>query len=257
MSHATQMEFVELLAGINGDLLPSADVLEVGAYDVNGSIRSLFATASSYLGVDLVEGPGVDLVSYGHELQMPEGTFDIAISCECFEHDVHWVDTFVRMAHLTRSGGLVAFTCASRARPEHGTRRTSPNYSPGTQDHGSDYYRNLTRADVEAAVDLAALFDTWFFAYQKDTFDLYFAGVRKGEAPHGAPSAVLPGAAEMLAVSALVPWPTKVKGSLLRTLRSTSSEQSYQARLIGLRQVRTAALDFVGRGQSGVHDRHG
>jgi hypothetical protein len=37
-------------------------VIEFGSRDVNGSIRDHFKTAGSYLGVDILPGPGVNLI---------------------------------------------------------------------------------------------------------------------------------------------------------------------------------------------------
>ena len=61
-------------------------VLEIGSADINGSIRSFFP-GSDYTGVDLSAGPGVDVVASGHELALPDRDVDLAISCECFEHN--------------------------------------------------------------------------------------------------------------------------------------------------------------------------
>ena len=41
-------------------------VLEIGSYDVNGSVRSNFKHVQEYVGVDLIPGPSVDVVSKGH-----------------------------------------------------------------------------------------------------------------------------------------------------------------------------------------------
>ena len=38
-------------------------VLEIGSLDINGSVRPLFEDAEYYLGIDMQEGPGVDLVA--------------------------------------------------------------------------------------------------------------------------------------------------------------------------------------------------
>jgi len=66
--------------------------LEVGSLDINGSVRIVFERCD-YLGVDLGEGKGVDLVCPGHLLEFPASSFDTVISCQCFEHDVHWQET--------------------------------------------------------------------------------------------------------------------------------------------------------------------
>jgi len=46
-------------------------VLEVGSYDVNGSVRPLFKNRQrfpSYTGIDMREGPGVDMVGVASDL---------------------------------------------------------------------------------------------------------------------------------------------------------------------------------------------
>jgi hypothetical protein len=93
MSHSEQRGFFCAVVDANKSLVVGAKVLEIGAYDVNGSVRDLFRSASSYVGVDLQEGPGVDLVGFGHEIDHPDGWYDITISSESFEHDPHWRQT--------------------------------------------------------------------------------------------------------------------------------------------------------------------
>ncbi len=68
-------------------------VLEVGSLDINGSIRQFFV-GCDYVGVDLGEGRGVDVVARGEELDYPDDSFDVVASCECFEHNPEWVKTF-------------------------------------------------------------------------------------------------------------------------------------------------------------------
>ena len=177
MSHPEQLAFFEAAAKRCGIDVSRARVLEVGSYDVNGSMRKVFEGASEYVGVDLVEGPGVDVVGFGHELDHPDASYDVVVSGECFEHDPHWQQTFANMVRLVRPAGLVAFTCASHGRPEHGTRRSDVSDSPGTQAVGSDYYRNLVAEDFHG-LPLAEWFHSWRFWTMPTTFDLYFAGVR-------------------------------------------------------------------------------
>jgi SAM-dependent methyltransferase len=180
MGHPEQWEFFAVVAKANSPLLERGDirVLEVGSYSVNGSIRDLYP-AAEYTGVDLVNGPCVDVVGYGHEVSFPDGYFDVTLSGECFEHDPHWRATFENMVRMTRPGGLVAFTCASRGRPEHGTIRTGAHASPGTQAVGLNHYRNLDAPDF-SELPLGEMFSTYRFWYLATHFDLFFAGVRAG-----------------------------------------------------------------------------
>ena len=71
-------------------------------------------------------------------------------------------------------------TCVSRGRREHGTTRTSPENSPGTQSLDWDYYRNLTAADFDC-FDVDAMFSSHRFDYNKFSRDLYFLGVKAAQ----------------------------------------------------------------------------
>lgn len=217
MSHPEQLGFFSAVARANQDVIAGSRLIEIGAYAVNGTMRSYFAATADYVGVDLVEGPGVDLVTFGHEIDHPDGSYDVATSGECFEHDPHWRETFANMVRLTRPGGLVAFTCASRGRPEHGTRRTLVDDSPGTQFEGLDYYRNLTESDF-ADVDLGRSFSTYRFWNNPTSFDLYFAGVRAGETA-GKPTARLPEEADVSRLTGLMPLPHRLLRVPLRAVR--------------------------------------
>jgi SAM-dependent methyltransferase len=198
MSHPEHLGFFAAVAEANRGLFEHGRVLDVGSYDVNGTVRDLFP-AVEYVGVDLVDGPGVDVVGYGHELSFPDGHFDVTLSGECFEHDPHWRATFENMVRMTRPGGLVAFTCASRGRPEHGTTRTNTAESPGTQAAGLDYYRNLTAADF-SGLPLNEMFSAHQLWYLRTHFDLCFAGIRAGGT-----GASLPESAAVESLQALMP----------------------------------------------------
>ena len=175
--HWQQMQFLYAARDIFSQFFTGGDVLEIGSFDVNGSVRMLFA-ADRYVGVDLMPGPGVDWVGSGHEYRSST-CFDTVVSCECLEHNPHYAATFENMMALAKPGGLVVFTCASKGRPEHGTSRTTPRESPGTQMAGWDYYCNLGAADFPAE-QLDRRFAHWFIHDNRTDFDLYFMGVTKG-----------------------------------------------------------------------------
>jgi SAM-dependent methyltransferase len=180
MAHMEQMTFISVVADFFALKEPDRRILEIGSYDLNGSVRKFFPAdqAGNYVGVDLCEGPGVDVVGFGHELSFPEESFDVTLSCECFEHDPHWARTFANMNRMTKADGVVAFTCASLGRLEHGTSRTEVS-SPGTQSIGIDYYRNLSQADFENRLPLKDMFAFHYFYYNRPSQDLYFVGLKK------------------------------------------------------------------------------
>lgn len=148
-------------------------VLEVGSYDINGSVRPIFA-CKNYIGVDLLWGPGVDFRGYVH-LWPHQHVFDTVISTETLEHDRYWPDTLMAMFRLTKPGGLIVVTCATDPRPEHGTTLHKPQDSPAT----NDYYRNISRAEFASLYHLP-LFSTYTLKVDATAGDLYFYGtVRK------------------------------------------------------------------------------
>ena len=81
------------------------------------------------------------------------------------------------MIRLCKPGGLVVMTCATTGRPEHGTRRTSPNDSPLTLDW--DYYKNLTEKDFTSNFPIKTLFSEHQFSVHEGHKDLFFWGVIK------------------------------------------------------------------------------
>ena len=146
MSHIQQIDAAKLMANVFS-FSPNHSVLEIGSYDVNGTVRSIF-NSPDYIGVDLTSGPTVDLVLSGHEIDFSR-KFDFVLSFECFEHNPYWEATLEKMIDHVEGNGYLFLTCASLGRIEHGTARTNPDHSPGTSSIGWDYYQNLSKNDVE------------------------------------------------------------------------------------------------------------
>jgi len=105
------------------DVVAARDVVEVGAYDVNGSMRPHVEALGprSYLGVDIVEGPGVDRVLDACDLvrTLGPGTADIVISTEMIEHVLDWHAVIQNLKGLVRPGGLLLLTTRSNGFPYH------------------------------------------------------------------------------------------------------------------------------------------
>lgn len=176
MAHREQSRYIASVEEDWPKFFKGGRVLEIGSLNINGTVRDFF-NADEYVGVDVGEGPGVDIVMSGHEYDS-EKLFDCTISCECFEHNPFWKETFLNMVRLCRRGGLVVFTCATTGRPEHGTERTTPHDSPLTVAKGWSYYCNLTKEDFTSSIDFEELFLEHEFCVNERSCDLYFSGIK-------------------------------------------------------------------------------
>ncbi len=179
MAHPEQADFFSGVRRRYPAAFANCRVLEVGSLDINGSVRELFA-GCDYTGVDLQLGAGVDLAVQGQLVDFPTSHFDTTISAECLEHNPYWRETVANMLRMTRPGGLVLVSCATTGRLEHGTSRTNPDASPFTTAERWDYYRNLTAADLDAALHLEGWLADRASWVNYLTRDLYFIGLRRG-----------------------------------------------------------------------------
>jgi len=177
MAHYQQLKFVEICKSVFPNNFSNANVIEIGSWNLNGGIRGNF-NSCNYVGVDVASGPGVDLVCFGQDIGLESNSFDTAISCECFEHNEHWVETFCNMIRLLKPGGICIITCASVGRGEHGTSRCAANFSLTSKDLGIDYYRNLDGSDFTKSM-LLHNFQTYSLSVNIFSKDLYFIGVKK------------------------------------------------------------------------------
>lgn len=178
MSHPQQHEYVGSIQKLFPNHFHKKSVLEVGSLNINGTVKDFF-TDCFYIGIDIGPGPGVDIVANGKDWNAPEATFDTVISCECFEHNPYWVETFTNMHRMCKPMGLIVVTCATEGRKEHGTRRSDYGSSPLTIDLGWDYYKNLTAQDFEDNFKMQDLFSEYKFSTNDVSHDLYFWGKKR------------------------------------------------------------------------------
>lgn len=93
-------------------------VLEVGSSDVNGTIRPHFK-AERYIGVDVVEGRGVDLVVALAVFPFATDTFAVVVSTEMLEHTEFPAIVLLEMKRVLRPGGVMLLTTRSEGFPPH------------------------------------------------------------------------------------------------------------------------------------------
>lgn len=94
-------------------------VVELGSLDVNGGVRQFFDQADSYVGIDLVDGPGVDQVGDAHATGLKARSVDTVVCCEMLEHDEDPVATVKEAARLLKPGGHLILTARSEGFPRH------------------------------------------------------------------------------------------------------------------------------------------
>lgn len=108
---------------------PFEKVLDVGSYDVNGSVRKVISGYKEFVGIDMREGPGVDLVLNGHDISRAwdKPYFDFVTCCETLEHDVNFWETVRNIRDMLKPGGWLLVT--------------TPSINFFRHDFPSDYYR--------------------------------------------------------------------------------------------------------------------
>lgn len=179
MAHPIQVIYCLSVKAGYPEFFKNKKVVDFGSLDINGCNRWLFDDCD-YTGVDIGKGPNVDVVSKAHEFNAPDGTYDVVVSTEMFEHDKHLDLSLPNMVRVLKPKGLFFFTCAGVGREEHGTRRTSPEASPFTsqEDEGwSDFYENVTEAKIRSILDIDGMFKTYDFSTHGT--DFRFFGIKK------------------------------------------------------------------------------
>lgn len=171
MAHQAQKDFFIEVKTKYPDFFNNVKVIDCGSLDVNGSLRDMF-TNSDYLGVDIVSGKNVDLVSAIKNLPYENATFDAVISGEMLEHDESWKESLEKMYKLCKKGGLIAISAAGKDRPEHGTRRTGAIW--GT---APDYYMNIEEHHIRS-VYTPDMFTESEVRYNPVAKDIYFFGIK-------------------------------------------------------------------------------
>lgn len=93
-------------------------VLEVGAYNVNGSLKEI---VPHRIGTDMRAGPEVDLVCRAENLleHFAPGSFDAVISTETLEHVKDWRGAVRGMWDVLKPDGWLIVTMASVNKGRH------------------------------------------------------------------------------------------------------------------------------------------
>lgn len=95
--------------------LGSVCVVDIGAQDVCGSLRELCPNNASYVGVDFVQGKGVDIViDDPYSLPFEDNSVDVIVSTSTFEHcEMFWL-LFLEIIRVLKPWGLFYLNAPSR-----------------------------------------------------------------------------------------------------------------------------------------------
>lgn len=136
--HDSAYKFCAAMAGV---LDPPWTALEIGSRNVNGSVRDLFRCAE-YVGVDVLPGPGVDVVADGATFDA-DWPFDVVVCTEVLEHAADPAALCRNLMALCQPGGAIIMTAATPDRPPHSAIDGGPL-------RDGEPYRGVTPADLRA-----------------------------------------------------------------------------------------------------------
>jgi len=99
-------------------------IIEVGSYNVNGSLRKDIESfkPAKYVGVDMKLGPCVDSICDAENLIEVFGkeVFDVVISTELMEHVSDWKKVISNLKNICVPGGIILISTRSKGFGYHG-----------------------------------------------------------------------------------------------------------------------------------------
>lgn len=132
-------------------------ILEFGSLDINGSIRALLQEYSDlYIGVDMQDGPGVDIV-YNAKDYKSDILFDLIVCCEVFEHTSEWPDIIDNSYNLLVDNGVFIATMAGQGRFEHSAIDGGPK-------RPEEYYANVMASELESRLKIFSKYELDYIA---------------------------------------------------------------------------------------------
>lgn len=156
----------EAFAWVRKHARSAAHVVECGSRDINGSVRPLFG-CDRYTGVDVVNGPGVDVVADFADWK-PDTPVDAVVCCEVLEHAETAEALVTHALDMLEPGGRLIVTAAANPRTPHSA-------VDGGALRDGEWYQNIDPADLRRWLSSAS----WSTVeHNTDAGDVYAVAVK-------------------------------------------------------------------------------
>lgn len=105
--HHSAMEYGRIFFSTYLNDAKGKKIVDIGAQDVNGSLRSVAPPGNEYIGVDFVAGKGVDvIITDPYNLPFDDNSVDAVVCSSCFEHSEFFWLLFNDIVRILKPGGL-------------------------------------------------------------------------------------------------------------------------------------------------------
>lgn len=143
--HPAAFAFVERTVSRQGWADTPLVAIELGACNVNGSVRALFHPNTTWTGVDVRPGQGVDVVCAAEDYR-PAAMVDVVVCTEVLEHAPEWRAILASAAGMILPGGRFVLTAAGPGRAPHGCDGGAV---------GDEHYENIDPDELLDALTIA------------------------------------------------------------------------------------------------------
>lgn len=115
--HYNNVAWLKSLKARFPEAFTRTSVLEVGSVDPEGKTRSFFEDCD-YIGIDLVDGPNVDIVGDFNDYHFAR-SFDTVVLLSVFEHTPHWRHILQKAIALTKNEGYIIVSFGPEGNNHH------------------------------------------------------------------------------------------------------------------------------------------
>lgn len=112
--HPSALNYGKLFFDLYCSDLSNVTVVDIGAQNVNGSLKDVCPESIKYIGVDFVVGNGVDIVlDDPYKLPFEDDSLDIVVCSSCLEHSQFFWLLFLEIVRTLKSDGLIYLNAPS------------------------------------------------------------------------------------------------------------------------------------------------